>query len=109
MTKRKSKASRNTIPVFVDRPPAGREFLLEEDVTSRALDELDVDGITQQVRSIVSKLGDLAAGTPAQQSGYRLSEFSVALGVQAGGQVGLLGIGVNLQGTATFTLTFSST
>jgi hypothetical protein len=107
MSKKKGTPSANTIPVFVERTPAGREFRLEEDVASRALEKLDVDAIKQQVRSIANLLGDLADGTPTQPAGYRLSEFSVALGVEAGGQVGLLGIGVDLRGTATFTLTFS--
>ena len=76
---------------------------------SRAVEKLDVsvDDLKQQVRSIAAKLNDLADASQATQTGFSLTQFSVALGIQAGGQVGLLGTGVDLRGTATLTLTFS--
>jgi hypothetical protein len=109
MPTRTSRGRSETIPVLVGvQETSYADSFAGQPVTSRAIEKLEVnlDELKGEVRSIAARVGDLADASDIRPSGYRLSQFQVALAIEAGGHVGLLGTGIDLTGTATFTLIF---
>lgn len=69
--------------------------------------EVSIDTLKENIQKFVASLNDLLPSmTVAPSSGFGLKSFEVAVGVNAKGEVGFLGTGVEVGADATLTLKF---
>jgi hypothetical protein len=67
---------------------------------------LPVDELRQNLEDFMASLQDILLGADKPAGGMGLKSVSVAVGINGKGQVGFLGTGVEVGGSATLTLTF---
>lgn len=68
--------------------------------------EVPVETLRKNLEEFVEALHDILPSSAKSVSGMTLRSVSAAIGVNAKGQIGLLGTGVEVGGQATLTLTF---
>ncbi|QPF86586.1 hypothetical protein IC762_10025 [Bradyrhizobium genosp. L] len=68
--------------------------------------ELPVDDLRRNLEEFMSAFKDILPAAEKPAAGLGLKTISVALGINGKGQVGFLGTGVEVGGSATLTLTF---
>src|SRR5262245_59166861 len=68
--------------------------------------ELPVDELRKNLEDFMAAFGDILPAADKPTKGLDLKTVSVALGINGKGQVGFLGTGVEVGGSATLTLTF---
>jgi hypothetical protein len=68
---------------------------------------VSIETIRVNLASFVGSLDQIIPEVKAKEDGFKLSSFDVAVGVNAKGEVGFLGTGVEVGATATLTLKFS--
>jgi hypothetical protein len=67
---------------------------------------LPVDELRKNLEDFMASLRDILPAADKPAAGMGLKTVSVALGINGKGQVGFLGTGVEVGGSATLTLTF---
>lgn len=67
---------------------------------------LRVEDLRSSMAELLDNLADIVPAEPEKPGGIKLKTVTVAVGISGKGQVGLLGTGVEVGGSATFTLTF---
>jgi hypothetical protein len=67
---------------------------------------LPVDELRKNLEDFMASLGEILPTADKTAAGIGLKSVSVAVGINGKGQVGFLGTGVELGGSATLTLTF---
>jgi hypothetical protein len=88
--------------VFTGGKSADEFKLLDREST------LPIDTIKKNLKSFVDNISDLLPAMDATPAGYLLQEFTVALGIDGKGKVGLLGTGAEAGASATLTLKFTA-
>ena len=81
----------------------GEDFnLLDE----KRISSLPVDDLRKNLEEFMISLKEMLPAVAAPSAGLGLKSVSVALGINAKGQVGFLGTGAEVGGSATLTITF---
>lgn len=88
--------------VFGKGDSAGDFSLLDE----RRQVALPVDELRRNLDDFMLSLRDILPAADTMAAGMRMKSVSVAVGINGKGQVGFLGTGVEVGGSATLTLTF---
>ncbi|WP_316226746.1 hypothetical protein [Bradyrhizobium sp. SZCCHNS3052] len=91
---------RKTIAVFTNS--AGDFKLLSE----KNKVELPVEDLRRSLDEFMASFSEILPAADKPPAGLGLKTISVALGINGKGQVGFLGTGVEVGGSATLTLTF---
>lgn len=92
-----------SVLVFAGKDQSAAEFeLLDENRKSY----LPVGQIKANLSDFMESLAEILPTVGTVSGGYGLESFTVAVGINGKGQVGFLGTGGELGGTATLTLTF---
>lgn len=68
--------------------------------------KLPVDDLRKNLDAFMASLKDILPSVDSAGAGFDLKTLTVAVGINGKGQVGFLGTGVEVGGTATLTLTF---
>lgn len=68
--------------------------------------KLPVDELRKNLEAFMASLKDILPSVDSAGSGFGLKMLTVAVGINGKGQVGFLGTGAEVGGTATLTLTF---
>lgn len=66
---------------------------------------IEPDSLEQAIQAAV-KILDQAVNSPSKPDGVKVDEMSIHVGITAGGSVGILGTGVNVEAEASFEITF---
>lgn len=75
--------------------------------TDRVWKKINVDTLRQNLEELVSSLSYSVSPTADTGSKFRVSEISVAVTINAEGEVGILGTGVKVGAEASLTLTLT--
>jgi hypothetical protein len=67
---------------------------------------LPIDTIKNNLDNFLASLNEMLPSVDKAKQGYGLDSFEVAVSIDAKGQVGFLGTGAEVGGSATLTLTF---
>jgi hypothetical protein len=80
---------------------SGRKTISEQvrDIT------IEPDSLEQAIQAAVKVL-DQAVNSPSKPEGVKVDGMSIHVGITAGGSVGILGTGVNVEAEASFEITF---
>jgi len=68
--------------------------------------KLPVDQLNKNLEAFMASLKDILPSVDNAGAGFGLKTLTVAVGINGKGQVGFLGTGAEVGGTATLTLTF---
>jgi hypothetical protein len=68
--------------------------------------KLHVDDLRKNLDAFMASLKDILPSVDSAGAGFGLKTLTVAVGINGKGQVGFLGTGAEVGGTATLTLTF---
>jgi hypothetical protein len=93
--------------VVFSAPSASDDFELLDDRTSAGRSVLPVETIKVNLQVFMQSVRDILPSVSAAGD-YGLKTVSVAVGINGKGQVGFLGVGGEIGGTATLTLTFEA-
>jgi hypothetical protein len=98
-----AKSRSATIKVFAGPEPGRKPKLLGKESGG----DVPIERLKENLEKFVSSLNELLPAMDALSSqGTRLTSFEVSVGVNAKGEVGFLGTGVEVGAEATLTLTF---
>jgi hypothetical protein len=75
--------------------------------SDRVWKRINVETLKENVDRLVSSLSYSLSPTASTSSGFRVSEISVAVTINASGEIGILGTGVEVGAEASLTLTLT--